>query len=604
VELVLYGGAAERAVVPMQPEPDGYWSHVQSDVREGQRYEYRQEGGTARPDPCSRWQPDGVHRPSAVFCPEQMQWSENNWAGVQREDLVIYELHVGTFTREGTFEGIIPRLDALCDLGVTAIELMPVAQFSGSRGWGYDGVALYAVQSSYGGPHGLMRLVQACHRAGLAVLLDVVYNHAGPEGNYLAEFGPYFTDRHHTPWGKAMNYDDRGSDSVRAFVTNNVRQWVRDFRVDGLRLDAVHAIYDFSARHILREIKEAAQGEAQRLGRPVHVIAESNLNDVRLLDPIDHGGYGLDGQWSDDFHHCVHTLLTGERAGYYADFAEPARQLAKALNDTFVYDGCHSVYRGRRHGAPAKGHSGDRFVVSIQTHDQVGNRACGDRFGTLLEPAQQRLAAGLLLLAPYAPLLFMGEEYGEGRPFPFFCSFDDPQLIDAVRRGRREEFASFAWQGEVPDPQDERTFESARLAWSWPDDTHHAGLRRLYRDLLTARRTWPPLRDFTNRTAELLLTAEPPGVLQLTRGPANAPHRLVAVFNLAGREQPMPTSGSLAQTRSVGSAGRSRPDGISILLSSESSDYGGAGTAEDSQSKLLPFEFQVYGPITWKPGGG
>jgi maltooligosyltrehalose trehalohydrolase len=514
-------------------------------------------------------------------------WSDDDWRGLHREELVIYELHAGTFTQAGTFDALIPCLNRLGELGVTAIELMPVAQFPGARGWGYDGVHLFAVQNSYGGPHGLQRLVNACHRAGLGVILDVVYNHLGPEGNYLPEFGPYFSDRYRTPWGKALNTDDQGCDSVRAFILENVRQWVRDYRVDGLRLDAVHAIFDASPKHILREIREVADEESQRRGRPVHVIAESNLNDVRLLDPPEHGGYGLHGQWSDDFHHSVHTVLTGERGGYYADFGDP-QQLVKAWNETFVYDGRYSSFRGRRHGAPAKGHTGDRFVVAIQNHDQVGNRARGDRLATLLDPAAQRLAAGLLLTAPYIPLLFMGEEYGEMQPFLYFCSFEDPGLIEAVRRGRREEFAAFRWPGEVPDPQSEATFLSSRLNWSWPDGTWHAGLRRLYADLLSARRRWPPLRDFRTRSAQLV-GQTPRQVMRVLRGgqPPSERHRLIGYFNLTGQGQAVADPGLDA--------------GSLLLMSSESARYFGARdaaahavAASDGPLVLLPYEFQLF----------
>jgi maltooligosyltrehalose trehalohydrolase len=417
------------------------------------------------------------------------------------------------------------------------------------------------------------------------VLLDVVYNHLGPEGNYLAEFGPYFTGRYHTPWGTAINFDDSGSDAVRAFVLDNVRQWIRDFHLDGLRLDAVHAIFDHSPRHILREIQEAAKEEAQQLGRAVHVIAESNLNDVRLLDATDRGGYGLSAQWSDDFHHAVHVLLTGERGMYYADFGRP-EHLVKALNEAFVYDGSFSPFRGRRHGAPAGRHPASRFVVSIQNHDQVGNRARGDRFGTLLQPAQQRLAAGLLLLSPNIPLLFMGEEYGEMRPFPFFCSFPDPQIAEAVRRGRREEFAGAGWGDDVPDPQAESTFESAKLSWSFLEGTWHVGLRRLYCDLIAMRRFQSPVDEFPERVARFV---EMPGsstaVLRLTRhGVCNRGEaELVAVFNLMNQRQHLPE--------------RELPAG-GLLMSSESSCYGGSRSAGDPLSTLLPFEFLLFGPGT------
>ncbi len=502
---------------------------------------------------------------------------------------MIYELHVGTFTPAGTFDEAIERLEMLREMGVTAIELMPVGQFPGDRGWGYDGVHPYAVQETYGGPRGLQRFVDAALRVGLAVILDVIYNHLGPEGNYLSEFGPYFTEHYRTPWGAAFNFDDYGCDAVRAYVADNVRQWIRDFHVDGLRLDAVHAIYDHSPRHILREIKEAADDEAARLGRPVHVIAESDLNDVRLLDRTELGGFSLSGQWSDDFHHAVHALLTGERHAYFADFGD-VEQLVKALNDTFVLDGCHSTFRGRRHGAPAGAHPGSRFVISIQNHDQIGNRPGGERFGKLLAPEQRRLAAGLLLLAPYIPLIFMGEEYGEMHPFPFFCSFLDPQIADAACRGRREEFAISEWPELVPDPQAVATFESARLSWTWPAGSPQAGLRKLYYDLLTLRRFRLPLREFAERSARRLEHfGEKLDMIRLERhadcvsanSATGAVADLIVFFNLAGKEQEIP---------------QSELPPFNLLVSSESDWYKGARTSSSPVRVLLPFEFQVFGP--------
>jgi maltooligosyltrehalose trehalohydrolase len=579
VELVLID-AHGRRVLPMIPEDWGYFRRAEPAIDEGQRYALRIDGGPDRPDPCSLWQPDGVHGPSAVVRPEQFRWTDQAWPGVARPDLVFYELHVGTFTPEGTFDAVIPRLAALCDLGVTAIELMPVAQFPGTRNWGYDGVQLYAAQNSYGGPHGLARLIDACHAAGLAVFLDVVYNHLGPEGNYLAEFGPYFTDHYRTPWGTAVNYDGAGSDSVRDFVLDNARMWLEEFHCDGLRLDAVHAIVDLGAQHLLRAIQDEADSVAQGTGRPTHVVAESDLNDPRLLRPAEQGGYALAGQWADDFHHAVHTVLTREDQGYYADFGRPA-QLARALEQPFVYAGEYSPHRDRRHGAPPVGLTGDRFVVCLQNHDQVGNRARGDRLGTLLgDPSGHRLAASLLLLSPYLPLLFMGEEYGEDRPFPFFCSFGDPGLVEAVREGRHREFAAFAWQGEVPDPHGEDTFAAARLSWSWPEGSWHAALRRLYRDLLTARREWPALRDFHRRTARLIPDAEVGPILELVRGGEAGGESVRALFNLSDEAHPV-------------------SDARAILFSSESAAYDGRRSDFHSGGGLFPHECIVFGPAAW-----
>jgi maltooligosyltrehalose trehalohydrolase len=498
---------------------------------------------------------------------------------------VFYELHVGTFSSEGTFDAIIPRLPALCDLGITAIEVMPVGQFPGSRNWGYDGVLPYAAQNTYGGPHGLQRLVDACHAAGLAIVLDVVYNHFGPEGNYLSEFGRYYTDRYSTPWGAAVNFDGPDCDAVRDFVLDNARTWLDEFHFDGLRLDAVHAIFDMGAQHIVGAIHEVAQEVGSRRGWPALVIAESDLNDPRILYPRQCGGHELDAQWSDDFHHAIHAYLTGERVGYYADFGE-ARHLAKAYDRPFVYAWDYSRFRCRKHGALPEGLSGDRFVVCIQNHDQVGNRARGDRLNSFLAShSRERLAASLLLLAPYLPLLFMGEEYGEEAPFPFFCSFDDPKLLQAAYEGRRKEFDSCASQGNLPDPGDEATFASAKLSWSWPAGTPRHGLRRLYRDLITARQQWPSLHDFQRRTARLLPDAERGPVLELIRGAESAGDSIRAFFNLSDEPQAMPEL---------------TPAGTRMLFSSQVTEYGGRRDAAGAIERLYPFESIVLGPASWR----
>jgi maltooligosyltrehalose trehalohydrolase len=569
----------------MRREERGYFSYSAANIPEGQRYAYCLDDGPARPDPASRWQPDGVHQPSAVLRPEYFQWSDHAWTGVPREELVFYELHVGTFTPESTFEAIIPRLSGLRDLGITAIELMPVAQFPGARNWGYDGVYPYAPHNSYGGPHGLQRLVDACHAQGLALFLDVVYNHLGPEGCYVQEFGWYFTDRYHTPWGRAVNYDDRGCDAVRAYVLENVRMWLEDYHVDGLRLDAVHAIFDLGPRHILCDIQDTAEAISHRHGRWVHIVAESDLNDVRPLLPRQQGGYGLAAQWSDDFHHTVHAYLSGEQQGYYIDYGR-AQDFPKLFEEAFVLDGGYSIHRDRSHGAPVAGLTGDRFVVCIQNHDQVGNRAVGERLGTLISPPAQRLAVSLLLLAPYLPLLFMGEEYGEEQPFQFFCSFSEADLVENVRIGRWQEFAAFhSNRAEVPDPQAESTFAASRLTWSWEEEPHKAGLRRLYQDLLRARRVWPAMRDFTRRTARLLPGTQPHALLELSRGASTtAPGTMLqAYFNLTPASQPLPS-----------------PAGLRVLWSSEAEQYNGSRRAGLSpQPLLLPYECVVFGPPIW-----
>jgi maltooligosyltrehalose trehalohydrolase len=538
VELVTDpAGHAER--VAMEPEGHGYFTCTTAMPETGLRYAYALDGGSPVPDPCSRWQPDGVFNPSAVYFPERFEWDEGGWTGVEQRDLVFYELHVGTFTPEGTLDALIPRIDALRELGVTAIELMPMAQFSGSRGWGYDGVYPFAVQNSYGGPEALQRLVQACHRKGMVVVLDVVFNHFGPEGNVLPGFGDYLTETYKTGWGAAVNYDGRGCDPVRASVLANTRMWVRDFRVDGLRLDAADQIIDRSPRHILSEVVEVAQEEAARLGRRAHVFAETDQNDApRYLHPRDRGGHGADGHWNDDFHHALHVVLTGETNGYYMDFADGPAALAKVLREGFVNNGNYSRFRGRRHGTPATAFTGDRLVAFTQNHDQVGNRVRSDRYAASLPPSALRLAAGVLLLAPRLPLLFMGDEYGESNPFHYFCDFRSPELVDAVRRGRKAEFAHFGWEEEHADPFDPATRDAAVLSWSW-DDPVRGGLRRLYRDLLRLRRESPALRGFEHARTRLLGRPTGSELLEMVRG-YDTPGALTVVFNLVGSAQSLP----------------------------------------------------------------
>ena len=585
VRLITWPGGRRQETL-MQAQQFGYHVCRQEGVEEGLRYAYQLAAGREFPDPASRWQPEGVHKPSAVFFPETFAWTDQSWRGVPRRDLVIYELHVGTFTPAGTLDAIVPRLAELAELGVTALELMPLAQFPGERNWGYDGVHPYAVQNSYGGPRALQRLVDAAHRAGLAVILDVVYNHLGPEGNYFGQFGPYFTDHYRTPWGQAINFDAADSDPVRQFFIDNACCWVRDFHIDGLRLDATHAIYDFSARHILSEIAEGVHAVAARQNRRVHVIAETHQNDVRLVQSEQAGGCGLDGVWSDDFHHAVHALLTGERDGYYQDFGQP-EHLAKAISDVFVYDGCYSPFRRRRHGNKVGATDRSQFVVAIQNHDQVGNRALGDRLSTIISPAAQRLACGLLLLSPSVPLLFMGEEYGETRPFPFFCSFGDADLIEAVRRGRKAEFAglAFQWQNELPDPQDPATLAAAKLQWSWPGGSSSSQLRRLYHDLLEARRKWPAVLDPVDMQVRLervpVSGSDKATLLIVQQG---AP-RLAWIANLTPLAAP-----TLALDL---------PE-AAVLLSTAAVRYGGGRAACEPSDELQPYELRVFGPHAWR----
>ncbi len=479
--------------VPLS-EKNGYHEAVVDDCPEGTRYLFVLDGGDERPDPASRHQPDGVHQASAVVGSD-FEWHDRGWTGVALEDYVVYELHIGTFTTEGTFDAAIARLDDLKDLGITAVELLPVAQFPGSRNWGYDGTYVGAAQNSYGGPRALKRLVDACHQRGMAIVLDVVYNHLGPEGNYLAQYGPYFTDRYKTPWGLALNFDGPFSDDVRWFFIHNALQWIDEFHFDGLRVDAVHAIVDHSAEPFLQDLTTAVCDRAGKLGRRIYTIAESDLNDPRVITPKVDYGLGFDTQWADDFHHSLHTLLTGEQDGYYEGFPPLVSNLARVLKDGYLYVGQHSTYRGRKYGLKPKTRDGAQFVISSQNHDQVGNRMTGERLPSIVSVEKVRQAAAAIILSPFIPMLFMGEEYGETAPFQYFTSHSDADLIEAVRKGRREEFDDFTWEGEPPDPHDEQTFNASKLNWSLAQREEHASLRRLYKELLAFRRDIPALRD-------------------------------------------------------------------------------------------------------------
>ena len=479
----------------MVPRENGWWVTQEVDLPFGARYGFSLDGGPVRPDPRSMSQPDGVLGLSEILDVDAHSWLDASWRGVPLPGLVLYELHVGTFSEPGTFDGAIGHLPHLVDLGVGAIEIMPVAEFSGARGWGYDGVDLFAPHHAYGGPAGLKRLVDACHSAGLAVVLDVVYNHLGPVGNFLAEFGPYFTDRHHTPWGSALNFDGPASDEVRRFVVDNAAMWIRDYHVDGLRLDAVHAIVDQSAIHILEDVDKAVRAVGEEDRRATFVIAESARNDPRLVRPVDAGGFGLDAAWADDWHHALHTVLTGERNGYYEDFGS-FEQLAKALRQAWVYDGVRSPHARAVRGRSPSGLPPDRFVVAVQNHDQVGNRAGGERISSLTSLGRCKIAAALLLTSPFTPLLFQGEEWAASGPFLFFTDHADTNVGRAVSEGRRSEFAAFGWNpGKVPDPQDPATFERSRLAWHEIDRPRHREMLEWYRGLITLRRLLPAPRE-------------------------------------------------------------------------------------------------------------
>ncbi|HEX5770932.1 MAG TPA: malto-oligosyltrehalose trehalohydrolase [Nocardioidaceae bacterium] len=485
---------------PMSAGEGGHW-HLTVEVAPDSTYAFSLDGGDPRPDPRGLRLPDGPHGWSQLFDPAEFAWTDTRWTGVQLDGAVIYELHVGTFTREGTLDAAVERLDHLVDLGVGYVELMPLAPFPGTHGWGYDGVAPYAVHEVYGGPAALQRFVDAAHSRGIAVCLDVVYNHLGPDGNYLGEFGPYLTDTHHTPWGAALNLDAPDSEPVRRWVLDNVRQWLRDFHVDALRLDAVHELHDDRALHLLEEMSREVDELALAEGRRLFLIAESDRNDPRTVTPRGRGdavgGIGLHAQWADDVHHALHVALTGETQGYYADFADPGA-LEKAMRSPFFHDGTWSSFRGRRHGRPVDAATvpGWRFVASLQTHDQVGNRATGDRISATLPAGLLACGAALLLTSPWTPMLFMGEEWGASTPWQYFTDHTDPDLGEAVRQGRRSEFASHGWdENDVPDPQDPATFEASRLDWSEVAEGDHARLLQWYRDLIRLRRERRDLRD-------------------------------------------------------------------------------------------------------------
>jgi maltooligosyltrehalose trehalohydrolase len=566
VDVELYTPAGTVHHPLEQVEEDGEFAGTVAEAGAGARYRFRLNGGAAYPDPCSRYQPEGPHGPSEVVDPAGFTWTDGAWPGLTMDGLVIYECHTGAMTPEGTFDALIERLPDLRALGVTAIELMPVAEFPGVRGWGYDGVNLFAPHHAYGGPKGLRRLVDSAHTVGIGVILDVVYNHLGPDGNYLRPFSAdYFTDEFHTPWGEALNYGGRNSQRVREWVITNAWRWVREFHIDGLRLDAVHAIHDRSDWHILADI--AARTRAAAHPRSVVVIAEDERNDVRLIRHPGDDGYGLDAVWADDFHHAVHVQVTGEREGYYEDFEGTAQEIALAVQDGFVYQGQHSGRRGRPRGTRVTDEPASAFVFCIQNHDQVGNRAFGGRLNTLVDPAAFRAASSLLLLVPETPLLFMGQEFSASSPFLFFTDHN-PELGRLVTEGRRNEFAGFtafsepALREQIPDPQAESTFLRSKLDWS--ERERNAGTLRLYTDLL-ALRQGDPVLSIGDR-ARLHTAAPTPSVVALHRW-SDAGHRLVLV-NFGGSAEIV-----LAGVLSNGF----RDDGWYVAWHSNQVDYDGSG---------------------------
>jgi maltooligosyltrehalose trehalohydrolase len=491
---VTVGGVAHAMAGPDQR---GWWKASVEAAGPGSDYGFLlDDDPTPYPDPRSLWQPNGVDGLSRVYDHRAFAWQDARWQAPPLASAILYEMHVGTFTPAGTFDAALARLDYLFELGITHIEIMPVAAHPGDRGWGYDGVDLFAVSDAYGGPDGLKRFVDACHVRGLAVVLDVVYNHFGPVGNYTGKFAPYLTRQHRTPWGDAVNFEGPGSDEVRRFFCDNAIMWMRDYHIDGLRLDAIHEIVDRSAIHFLEQLSAEVEVVSATLGGRFVLIGESDLNDPRVVTPREAGGYGLDAQWSDDFHHALFTLLHMEQgAGYYDDFGS-FEKLVKSLMHVFVYDGEYSRYRNRRHGRPVEGLSAHHFIGFIQNHDQVGNRATGDRLAQIVGADCAKIAAGLVLTSPFVPLLFQGEEYAAGTPFLYFADHEDPEMARAVSEGRKKEFAAFKFdQHQIPDPEARETFERSKLNWSELDQPDHAQMLEWYRALIHFRRHSPSLND-------------------------------------------------------------------------------------------------------------
>lgn len=520
----------EPRTVRMNKDAQGYWSaHIQ-EVLPGTQYFFRLDESRRRPDPASFSQPGGVHGPTEVVDHGAFVWEDGLWKGIPLAAMLMYELHVGAFTPEGTFAAAIERLDDLIHTGINAIELMPVAQCPGSRNWGYDVAYPFAVQASYGGVQGLKSLINICHKKGVAVILDVVYNHLGPEGNYLRDYGPYFTNRYKTPWGQAVNFDGPCSDQVREYYLENARYWFKMFHADALRLDAVHAIFDFGAKHILAELSERTDALSHKLGRKLYLIAESNLNDPRIITSREMGGHGMNAQWNDDFHHCLHALLTGERSGYYLDFGSPG-QLAKSMAEGFVYSWTYSPYHQRHHGCPSGHLPADRFVVFAQNHDQIGNRMFGERLAALVPFEALKLAAALVLLSPGVPLLFMGEEYGEEAPFPYFVDHSDSGLIRSVREGRKKEFEAFGWAQEPPDPQSEETFIKAKLDWCRRSKGKNHILHEYYRHLIAFRDEKSALACYERKNIDVKILDD---AKMITAFRYHAENVLLCIFNVTG----------------------------------------------------------------------
>lgn len=552
-------GTVER--IALEKKEHGYWTAITDQIKEGTRYKIKIDDKQPFPDPASLSQPDGVHGDSEAISLTTFQWNQTNWNNLPLEDYIIYELHTGTFTEEGSFASLEKKLDYLKDLGITAIEIMPVAQFPGSRNWGYDGVFPFAVQSSYGGAKGLQQLVNACHQKGLAVVLDVVYNHLGPEGAYLGEYGPYFTNKYNTPWGPAINFDDAWCDGVRKYFIENALMWARDFHIDALRLDAVHAIKDFSAVHLLKEMRLRFDELEEKTGKKHYLIVELDLNDAKYIDPIVKGGYGMQAQWIDEFHHALRVTAGQDRTGYYSDF-HGISDLAKAYRDAYVYDGQWSDHRKKYFGIKAKENEGKQFIVFSQNHDQVGNRMLGERTSTLVSFEMQKLLAATVILSPYLPLLFMGEEWSEPNPFQYFVSHTDPDLAEAVRKGRKEEFAAFHIEGEAPDPVSEETFNNSKLGWHLHTEGKHKTMLAYYKKLIALRKEEPALK-LPNRKALAVDVVPEDKTLALLRW--HDEHKTVCLMNFS-EEQKIINLDKAMQWQ--------------VLLNSADSQWGGPGNVQ------------------------
>lgn len=522
----------DKKITPLSKSDFGYWQTTTAKIQANDLYQFVINRDKAYPDPASLSQPEGVHGPSQAVDIGQFKWATTAWNNIPLEQYIFYELHIGTFSPEGNFGGLEGKLDYLKELGVTAIEIMPVAQFPGNRNWGYDGVFPFAVQHSYGGAVALQKLVDACHQKGLAVVLDVVYNHMGPEGNYLPAYGPYFTEKYKTPWGRAINFDDRWSDGVRQYFIENALMWFRDFHIDALRLDAVHAIKDFSPKHILQEIKEHTNALIQKTGKQHYLIVECDLNDTKFIDPLEQRGYGMDAQWIDEFHHALRVTTTGERTGYYSDFSG-IKHLEKAYNDAYVYDGQFSEHRKKRFGEKTD-NAGKQFVVFSQNHDQVGNRMLGERTSQLVSFEMQKLLAGAVMVTPYLPLLFMGEEWSESNPFLYFVSHTDLQLAEAVRKGRKEEFTAFHLEGEAPDPMAETTFLRSKLQWHLAKEGRHMVMLNYYQRLIQLRKKHTALH--TPERKQLHVECDEKRKL-LTLHRRHAEEHIICLMNFSSKQQ-------------------------------------------------------------------